>query len=127
MSESMTRDKKIWTAQEDATLRRLCDEKFTYGDISLKMNRTSDGVKARVKRLNISHPLYRVKGLIKVVMAKQFVSEHPETYILYGNPPKTMADVGKNECRWMVDKLCCADVCTDKYCETHLRLSRGRE
>lgn len=114
---------KIWDDKLVTRLKELYGQKHSQSTIAIMMGMTTGSIAGAIKRYIKREP----KGYIKqIIYAKtQFVSKNPEASTLYGTPPKSLGDVGKNECRWIVDKLCCAAECEKRYCETHEKVSRG--
>lgn len=114
---------KIWNDKLIARLKELHGQKHSQSTIGIMMGMSTASIASAIRRYIKVKP---VKYMKPIVYAKtQFVSKKPEASTLYGTPPKSLGDVDKNECRWMVGDLCCAAPCNKRYCEIHEKVSRG--
>lgn len=113
---------KIWDDKLITRLKELYNLKHSQSTIAIMMGMSTGSIASAIRR---HIKVKSVKYMKPVIYAKeQFVSKKPEASTLYGTP-KTLGDVGRKECRWMVGDLCCAAPCEKRYCETHEKVSRG--
>lgn len=119
--------KTRWTQADDALLIRLTKAYHDYNDISRTLEREIPAVKARLKKLGVSHPAYTKKRGIPAM--KEPESNDERAYTSYGQRT-TLDKLKPNQCRFpLFDNtgFCgCDTVYAKDYCKDHYELTREK-
>ena len=112
--------KTKWSQADDALLIKLVRNYHGYEDIARTLEREVPAVKARLKKLGVSHPAYTKKRGIPCM--KELGSMDERAYTSYGQRT-TLDKLKPNQCHFpMFDNTgyCGAEGVTEKgYCQAH--------
>lgn len=115
--------KTKWSQADDAILIKLARNYHGYEDIARILEREVPAVKARLKRLGVSHPAYTKKRGIPCM--KELGSRDERAYTSYGQRT-TLDKIKKNQCCFpMFDNTgyCgCDEIHGKNYCKNHFDL-----
>lgn len=115
--------KTKWSQADDALLIKLVRNYHGYEDIARTLEREVPAVKARLKRLGVSHPAYTKKRGIPCM--KELGSRDERAYTSYGQRT-TLDKIKKNQCCFpMFDNTgyCgCDEIHGKNYCKNHFDL-----
>ena len=119
--------KTKWSKADDAILIKLARNYHGYEDIARTLEREVPAVKARLKRLGVSHPAYTKKRGIPCM--KELGSRDEMAYTSYGQGGEVpLIALERGMCKWpMFDRAgFCGAECGDRYCNEHEKVSRGK-
>ena len=111
-----------WTQEDIEILRRERESGKTAGEIAEILGRTKIAVWSKIDLLKIKSS-HNNRGRKKSAVPTWELKRPPETFKAFGSP-KTLLDLGPNECLFMPDGMTkfCAAPSHGPYCHRHKKI-----